>query len=113
MFFFSDCATSSKVELYFVMLSKNRSELMAAAMAAPKMRFLWKPSGSLTPHSRAGLFGNLFSDSTGVVAVATNPEESSATVNIGVADFFVLERVKDRIITVSFLRTAFMEVDVL
>ena len=56
---------------------------------------------------------DLFSDSTGVVAFATSPVESSATADSEIADFFDPELVQNRIVTVSFERTAFIEVDVL
>ena len=56
---------------------------------------------------------DLFSDSMGVVAVSKNPVLSSATKHIEIADFFVRELVQNKIVTVSFVRTAVMVADVL
>ena len=65
-----------------------------SAMAAREAKFLWKLFGSMNLHGHASLFCkrvDLFSDSLGVVAVATNPVLSSATKHIEIADFFVRE----------------------
>ena len=45
--------------------------------------------------------------------MAKNPVLSSATKHVDIADFFVRELVKNGIVSVSFVRTAFMVADVL
>ena len=117
VFFFSGCAISWKSKLHtFVTTSTNHSELVAAAMAGREAKFLWKLFGAMNLHGSASLFCkrvDLFSDSMGVVAVATNPVLSASTKHIEIADFFVRELVSNKIVTVSFVRTAHMVADVL
>ena len=117
VFFFSGCAISWKSKLHtFVTTSTNHSELVAAAMAGREAKFLWKLFGAMDLHGHASLFCkrvDLFSDSMGVVAISTNPVLSASTKHIEIADFFVRELVSNRIVTVSFVRTAYMVADVL
>ena len=83
VFFFSGCAISWKSKLHtFVTTSTNHSELVVSATAGREAKFLWKLFGSLNLHGTASLFCkrvDLFSDSMGVVAVATNPVLSAST----------------------------------
>ena len=118
VFFYSGCAVSWKTKLHsFVTTSTNHSELVASAMAAREAKFIWSLMGALDLQSTADLFAHrsldLFSDSMGVVAVSANNVLSSATKHVDIADFYVRELVQSGVVTVSYVKTAFMVADVL
>ena len=120
VFFYSSCVLSWKTKLHsFVTTSTNHSELVASAMAAREAKYLSGILSVLGAPGKASLFAkgqenvSLFSDSMGVVAVAANPVTHAATKHLEIADFYVRELVERSIVTVAYVRTAFMLADVL
>ena len=88
-------------------------------MAAREAKYLSGILSVLGAPGKASLFAkgqenvSLFSDSMGVVAVVANPVTHAATKHLEIADFYVRELVERSIVTVAYVRTAFMLADVL
>ena len=113
LFFFEGCPISWKSKLHsFVTLSTNNSEYCASAKAAREAKWLWKMYRTLKFADAVSPI-DLFSDSTGAIAMNHNPVQHEANKHCDLADHFAREQVERGIITISHVSTQNMLADLL
>ncbi len=113
IFFYEGCPISWKTKLHsYVTLSTNNSEYCASAKAAREAKWLHKIFTALGLKDAVSPI-DLFSDSTGAIAMNHNPVQHEANKHCDLADHFAREQVERGIITISYVNTKDMIADVL
>ena len=110
VFFYSGAAISWHSKLHtFVTTSTNDSEYCAAAKAAKEAKWLHQLYCWMTGISTTI---DLFSDSTGAIALCTNPVGRARHKHVDLADHYARELFEAGIITISFVPTDDMVADI-
>ena len=112
-FFYYGCLISWKSKLHsYVTLSTNNSEYCASAKAAREAKWLHKMYIAVNRSTDVCPI-DLFSDSTGAIAMNHNPVQHEANKHCDLADHFAREQVERGIITISYVPTEMMLADIL
>ena len=113
LFFLEGCSISWHSKLHsYVTVSTNHSEYVISAKAAREARWLGKIFTGLG-FSRLVTPIDLFSDSTGAIAMNYNPVNHSASKHVELADHYAREQISRGFITISYVPTKQMIADFL
>ena len=113
LFFLEGCSISWHSKLHsYVTVSTNHSEYVISAKAAREARWLGKIFTGLG-FSRLVTPIDLFSDSTGAIAMNYNPVNHSASKHVELADHYAREQISRGFITISYVSTKQMIADLL
>ena len=113
IFFLEGCPISWYTKLHtYITTSTNHSEYCAAAKAARESKWLEKVMCEIGFSLLVKPIA-LFSDSKGVIAMAYNPFQRSASKHVDLADHYAREQQERGTITISYIGTQDMIADVL
>ena len=109
VFFYSGCAISWSSKLHtFLTTSTNDSEYCAGAKSGKEAKWLHSMCKFI---NGADMAIDMFSDSTGAIALCTNPVGRARHKHVDLADHYARELFEAGIITISFVPTEEMIAD--